>query len=176
MEHFTAIPIEPWILSGWALVCGGFDVCRRRLPNLLTLGGAAAALAMLVATGYGWLETSWSSCTGAAIAAALLTLPAYAVRRLGAGDVKLLVSMGLLGGLQALSITYVCAGLLVGFITVLWIQAYRWEFWFAYRFAQIGIMDFSIPEPKGRSLPFGFALAIGFLIAVSDPNIHFLNR
>jgi prepilin peptidase CpaA len=174
MEDFATVSVERSILIGWAVFCGGFDLWRRRLPNLLTLGGSAAALAMLLAKGHGWMETSWVSCLAAALVASLLTLPAYAVRLLGGGDVKLLVSVGLLGGMKTLLITYVFAGLLVGLLTIAWIWVYRWEAWFVHHICRIGIPNFSIPEPKGRRLPFGLASTVGFTIAVVGQQSHLL--
>jgi prepilin peptidase CpaA len=175
MEEFATLSVQKSILISWAVFCGGFDLLRRRLPNLLTLGGGTAALAMLAVKGHGWLGTAWASCLGAAMIASLLTLPAYANRLLGAGDVKLLLSMGLLGGLKALMITYVFAGLLVGLASIVWIWAYRWEAWFAFQVARIGVPGISIPEPTGRRLPFGFALAVGFTIAVFGHTSHLLD-
>ncbi|MGR9107277.1 MAG: prepilin peptidase [Gammaproteobacteria bacterium] len=166
MTNFADLSVQQWLLIAWAALCSGMDWWHRKLPNVLTLGAAAAALAILLLSGKGWLEASWISCTGAALVALLLTLPAYSFRYLGAGDVKLLVAMGLLGGMRVLLITYAVAGLAVGTIALIWIWMYRWQAWFSYRFAEIGVQDFSVPEPRGRRLPFGFALALGFVLAI----------
>jgi prepilin peptidase CpaA len=174
MEYFTAVSTEQWILIVWAICCGVFDLRHRRLPNWLTLGGSTAAIAALLATGQGWMDTPWTSCLIAAVIAAALTVPAYAFGLLGAGDVKMLVAIGLLGGMKSLLITYGFAGLLSGVVTVIWLWIYQWEAWFASRLVHLGITRFSVAAPKGRRLPFGLAAAIGFSIAVlGDPNSLF---
>lgn len=74
-----------------AIVASGFDLRTRHIPNALTLGAAAAALmystatlgvAGLLSSGGGWL-------TGCA-----LFFPVFALRGLGAGDVKLAAAIG----------------------------------------------------------------------------------
>lgn len=67
------------------------DLRSRRIPNLLTLGGAAAALLFHGVTGgasgLGWSAAGW--LTGLA-----LFLPVFALRGIGGGDVKLLAALG----------------------------------------------------------------------------------
>lgn len=172
MEYFTNVSIERWVLLVWAILCGGYDCWRRRLPNVLTLGGSAAALAMLMTTGHGWIDESWASCLGAACLALVLTLPAYCIHILGAGDVKMLFSLGLFGGMDALLISYGVAGFAVGVVTIIWLWLYRWEAWLANPLRDIGIERFSIPNPKHNRLPFGFALAIGFSVALVGQPVH----
>ncbi len=121
---------------------------------------------MLAATGQGWLGASPSSCFAAWGLALVLTLPAYALKRLGAGDIKLLAAMGLAGGIQAMLTAYAIAGLLVGCTAIVWMMAYRWEPLLAAPLACIGIDFPAVPEPKGRMLPFGLGLAIGFVVAL----------
>lgn len=63
----------------------------RRIPNWLTLGGLAVAVAAQ------WFvrgtDGLWSALPGAATALAL-TLPLFALRGLGGGDVKLMTGVG----------------------------------------------------------------------------------
>ena len=85
---------EQWItaatLSIGAIACVT-DVRSRRIPNVLTLGAAAAALAY---------HTAANGAVGAASAGAgwivgtLLFLPFFLLRGMGAGDVKLLAAIG----------------------------------------------------------------------------------
>jgi prepilin peptidase CpaA len=67
------------------------DLRWRRIPNALTLGGAAAALVvqlmLLGPTGAGSAAAGW------AIGLALF-LPIFALRGIGGGDVKLLAALG----------------------------------------------------------------------------------
>jgi prepilin peptidase CpaA len=67
------------------------DVWSRRIPNALTFGAAAAAVAFHVATG-GWSGVG-NSLTGWLVGAVLF-FPMFALRGMGAGDVKLLAAVG----------------------------------------------------------------------------------
>ncbi|WP_051961727.1 prepilin peptidase [Methylobacter sp. BBA5.1] len=166
MDILTTIPIQYWALGCWATACGGYDLAVRRIPNILSLGAHAGALAMLAVSGQGWLGAPPSSCFAAWALALVLTVPGYAMRRLGAGDVKLLAAMGLAGGMEAMLIAYATAGLLVGGTAVIWLMAYRWQPVLAPQLARIGIDAPAISEPKGRILSFGLGLAIGFVVAL----------
>jgi prepilin peptidase CpaA len=76
------------------------DVRTRRIPNVLTFGAAAAALAFhaFAPSGQGVV----SAIEGWFVGAALMFLP-FALRGLGAGDVKLVAALGAwLGPLNAL--------------------------------------------------------------------------
>jgi prepilin peptidase CpaA len=162
----TAVPVQYWAIGSWAVVCGSYDLAVRRIPNTLILGAHGGALAMLAVTGQGWLGASPSSCFAAWALALVLTVPAWVLRRLGAGDAKLLAAMGLLGGMEAMLVAYAVAGLLVGGTAIVWTMAYRWEPLLVLQLARIGIDVPAIPEPKGRMLPFGLGLAIGFVVAL----------
>jgi prepilin peptidase CpaA len=74
-----------------ALIAVGFDVRTRRIPNLLTFGGAAAALASGAVqggfSGLGQAAAGW-------FLGAALFFPMFALRGMGAGDVKLLAALG----------------------------------------------------------------------------------
>jgi prepilin peptidase CpaA len=153
-------------MGSWAVACGGYDLMSRRIPNVLTLGAHGGALAVLAVTGQGWLGVSPSSCLTAWALALVLTVPAWILRRLGAGDAKLLAAMGLMGGMEAMLVAYAIAGLLVGGTAIVWMLAYRWMPLLAPQLASIGIDALTIPEPKGRMLPFGLGLAIGFVVAL----------
>jgi prepilin peptidase CpaA len=166
MDLLTTIPIQYWLMGSWVVVCGGHDLAFRRIPNILTLGAHGGALAMLAVTGQGWLGASPSSCFAAWALALVLTVPAWMLRWLGAGDAKLLAAMGLLGGMEAMLVAYAIAGLLVGGTAVIWTIAYRWKPLLAPQLARIGIYAPAMPKPKGRMLPFGLGLAIGFIVAL----------
>ena len=81
------------VLAWWtALSC--YDVRRRRLPNALTLPGAAAILA-----GAGWAGRGWPALAGAlALAGVYLLVHLVAPAAMGAGDVKLAIGCGALAG------------------------------------------------------------------------------
>lgn len=166
MDILTTIPVQYWLMGSWAAACGGYDLAFRRIPNVLTLGAHGGALAMLAVTGQGWLGASPSSCFAAWALALILTVAAWVLKRLGAGDAKLLAAMGLAGGMEAMLVAYAIASLLVGGTAIVWMLAYRWMPLLAPQLASIGIDAPAIPEPKGRMLPFGLGLAIGFVVAL----------
>ena len=76
---------------GLAVVACGWDLRTRRIPQLLTLGGALAGLAYHFAVG-GW-SAGMASATGWLVGIAIFFVP-FALGGLGAGDVKLLGAIG----------------------------------------------------------------------------------
>jgi prepilin peptidase CpaA len=93
------------------------DIRRRRIPNILTFGAAAAAMAFHAGSGHaaGLLQ----SVEGWLVGAAIFFVP-FALGGLGAGDVKLLAALGAwVGPLDALWIglyTGVAGGILALFV------------------------------------------------------------
>jgi prepilin peptidase CpaA len=80
-------------LVGFALavVACGFDIRTRRIPQALTLGGAAAGLMFHLATG-GW-SAGATSAAGWGLGLAVFLVP-FILGGLGAGDVKLVAALG----------------------------------------------------------------------------------
>lgn len=79
------------ISLGLAVVACGWDLRTRRIPQLLTLGGALAGLAYHFAFG-GW-SAGVASAMGWLVGIAIFFVP-FALGGLGAGDVKLLGALG----------------------------------------------------------------------------------
>lgn len=74
-----------------AVLGAGWDLARRRVPNVLTFGAAAAGIVYFAATdGTSGLTSSLGGC---AIGFGL-SVPLFAVGALGAGDVKFLAAFG----------------------------------------------------------------------------------
>ena len=84
----TAVQIATLGLAAAACV---WDVRTRRIPQLLTLGGAAAGVAFHAAVA-GW-PAGVASLAGWAVGLLLFLLP-FVLGGLGAGDVKLLGALG----------------------------------------------------------------------------------
>ena len=83
-----------------AAVACGWDLRTRRIPQVLTLGGAAAGLVFHFING-GW-NAGVASAIGWLVGIAIFFLP-FALGGLGAGDVKLLGAIGAwLGPMNAL--------------------------------------------------------------------------
>jgi prepilin peptidase CpaA len=108
-------------LAALLLTAAAWDIRARRIPNALTL---AAVLAGLAGNGWrgGWPGLAWSG-EGLALAAPLL-LP-YAVRALGAGDVKLLGAVGALMGPVFLLWTLLGTALAGGLLALAWAASRR---------------------------------------------------
>jgi prepilin peptidase CpaA len=88
------------VCLGIAAVACGWDLRTRRIPQVLTLGGALAGFVFHVLNG-GW-DAGVASAAGWAIGIAVFFLP-FALGGLGAGDVKLLGAIGAwLGPMNAL--------------------------------------------------------------------------
>jgi prepilin peptidase CpaA len=73
-----------------ALACVS-DLRTRRIPNVLTLSAAGGAVLFHAVTG-GWSAVGWS--LAGLFVGALLFFPMFALRGMGAGDVKLLAALG----------------------------------------------------------------------------------
>ncbi|MFX1757644.1 prepilin peptidase [Rhodococcus sp. As11] len=84
------------MVFGWWCVClSTVDLLVRRLPNVLTLGGAGAILGVAAATGQGRAAFAGALLLAAPLLITHLTVP----RSLGAGDVKLALGLGAVTGL-----------------------------------------------------------------------------
>lgn len=71
------------------------DLRHYRIPNLLTFGGAGLALVLSVFLPDG---QGWALCLLGWITGLLILLPLFALRAMGAGDVKLLAMAGAFSG------------------------------------------------------------------------------
>ena len=77
--------------SGLAALACLADLGWRRIPNVVTFGGAALALVTAAATGG---VSAFGLAAGGWLVGLLLFLPLFALGGLGAGDVKLLAALG----------------------------------------------------------------------------------
>lgn len=155
----TLIYIQPIIVL-WLILAAYQDVRRRRVSNLLTLGGGALAAL--------WLVLEHHSLTGHRVPAALLaaalglllTLPGYLLGKLGAADVKLLPGLGLATGPQTLMNTFALACL----ITVLLMLGSRSLLRNANISQPIARNLRSISSGSPKPFPFILALCVGYLL------------
>lgn len=86
-------------LIALAVVAGWSDIRSRRIPNALTVGAAAAALALRALEGGLTMLGSGLLALGIAF---LLAVPLFAVGAMGGGDVKLLAAVGAFLGVERL--------------------------------------------------------------------------
>jgi prepilin peptidase CpaA len=163
----------PFIAVAIAGLGAVIDLRTRRIPNILTFGGAAAAFAYSVhangLTGLGLSVAGWA--TGI-----VLFLPIFIVGGMGAGDVKLLGAVGAwVGPLTALycALYSVLAGGLLGLIVALQHQYLRqalqnvWGLIGYWRAAGIRrVPGMSLDDAKGPRLAYGIAIFTGTVAAV----------
>ncbi len=154
------------LFVGWLLLCGFTDLRWRKLPNALTLGAYLPALIAIVFLHQSLLGASVSSALMGWLLALILTLPAYAVRWLGAGDVKMFSAVGLMTGWQFSLLSFVLAGLLAGAVTLLWLFLQRSMPYLNLKLNRWDHQMPAIPVLQGRVLPFGTMLAAGALTAL----------
>ncbi|HEU4709220.1 MAG TPA: prepilin peptidase [Methylophilaceae bacterium] len=140
-----------WLVLLWALFIVFCDVKARRIPNELSLGVLLVGLIYAGYTGHAVLAVGWPDIGLGLLLAVGLTVPAYLQRWLGAGDVKLLLAIGILGGWKAVLVSFVAAGLLSGVSIVAMLQYATYS---------------GRSLPTGRWLPFGAMLAIGFMVSM----------
>jgi len=99
------------VLLIWLALCAAQDARERHIANGLTLGAGALALAYQIGSGTTWLGADARQGGWAFLLALAFTLPGYAMRRLGAADVKLMLALGLAtDGMHVLG-TFIGAGL-----------------------------------------------------------------
>lgn len=103
--------MQSLVLIIWLAVCAEQDARHRHIANALTLGAGALALGYLLMTGHTWLGAEAEQGGWAFLLALAFTLPGYAMKRMGAGDVKLMTALGLAtDGLHVLG-AFIGAGL-----------------------------------------------------------------
>lgn len=140
-------------LAAWAVALSIFDLKWRRLPNGLTLGSAGCAIAYMVVQGQSLLGASPDSALTAGLGAIIVSMPFYGLGWLGAGDLKLMVAIGLIGGVQVLLTTFVLSSLLTLPYVVGHLARARWR-------------GEKLRSAVGR-IPQGTFLVAGFLAAVA---------
>ncbi|QDG58465.1 MULTISPECIES: prepilin peptidase [Pseudomonas] len=102
--------IQSLLLFVWLALCAVQDVRQRQIANRLTLGGLLLAWLYVLWSGTTWLGASAAEGGWAFGLALLLSLPGYALGRLGAADVKLLAALGVATNSDYLLGTFVGAG------------------------------------------------------------------
>jgi prepilin peptidase CpaA len=165
--------LEQVIVLGVVATGAVIDVQTRRLPNLLTFGSAAAALAYH--TWAGGLQGLGLSAAGWAVGIGLF-LPMFLLRGMGAGDVKLLGAVG--AWLGPMAVLY--AGLysvIAGGVLALVVGARHgylgkafsnlWGLLGFWRVAGIQpLPGMTIEDSAGPRLAYGVAIAAGTLAVV----------
>jgi leader peptidase (prepilin peptidase) / N-methyltransferase len=100
---------------GWLVALSSYDVRQRRLPNWLTLPGAAAVVVVAAVAGRGMPALAGA----AALGLLYLVVHAVAPSALGAGDVKLALGVGGIGGYFGVDV-WLLAAMAAPLLTAAW--------------------------------------------------------
>jgi len=160
-------------IAGWAAVATfavlaiWFDLRARRVPNWLVLTGLVLAVALMGLGPVRALAPDWrDALLGGAIGFAVF-LPLYALRWMGAGDVKFFAVAGLLCGWHGLLPVWVVGSLLAGLHGLLIVVARRMDAaspaaWLLMR-ACPAVVRWDAAQAGQRGIPYAAYMAIGLL-------------
>jgi len=140
------------------------DVRSRRIPNWLT--GSLVLGGLLFNVWRGGIVGVGLALAGAALGLAIL-LPFYAVRAIGAGDVKLLAGLGAVLGPQMLVSVAVYAALAGGVISAIMLAR-------GGRLLSVVremLIEHRPPTRGGRTAPYGVAIASGMYLSLVLPAV-----
>jgi prepilin peptidase CpaA len=164
----------PWIVAVLlamvvAAIAGILDWRERRIPNWLTVSGAAAGVAVNTAV-YRWPGVK-AALLGMLLGLGIL-LPFVLIRSLGAGDWKLAGALGACLGWQSLGTVLVGTALVAGImalVLVIWKgRLQRTLLNMARLLASLFSLrmpgsEVSLDDPQSTKIPFGVAMAITVL-------------
>jgi prepilin peptidase CpaA len=164
-----------------AVVLGAavYDVRYRRIPNWLSVGGVLIGLALNTFLYQGWPGLRFALIGMGAGFGVYFVL--YALRAMGAGDVKLMAAVGALVGWQnwfgIFLITAIIGGAMALILVALRgrVKKTLWNVGFILsemrsgRPAYVGKEELDVRNPKALGLPHGAVIAVGtiFFLAVS---------
>ena len=166
----TALNIFVGILLAVACVS---DLRTRRIPNVLTFSAAAGAVLFHLVSG-GWSAAGWS--LAGLFVGTLLFFPMFALRGMGAGDVKLLAAVGAWLGPGQVVIVAVATSIAGGVIAVLVALAYGYLktalanlYVLLMHWRVAGVQPLpavSLEQARGPRLAYAFPIAIGTVVTL----------
>lgn len=155
-----------------ALACIS-DLRTRRIPNVLTLSAALGALAFHFTTG-GLSAMGWS--LAGLVLGALLFFPMFALRGMGAGDVKLLAAVGAWLGPGQVAIVALATSIAGGVIAVIVALGYGYlrkavsnlyVLLMHWRVAGVRpLPELTLQGARGPRLAYAFPIAIGTVVTL----------
>jgi len=162
------------------LAAAVYDVRYRRIPNWLTLAGILAGVALNGFLDQGRPGLFVSSLLGLAVAFGVYFV-LYALRAMGAGDVKMMVAVGAIVGWRdwfgIFIITAIIGGIMALILVAmrgrvkktLWNVAFILSELKGGRPAYMRREELDVKNPKALGLPHGAVIAVGtvFFLAVS---------
>ena len=162
-----------------AIMGGASDVHSRRIPNWLTYGSLALALAVRAVFG-GWRSLGEGAAGGLLCGGIFFAL--FLIRAMGGGDVKLMAATSTWVGIHQAVTLLIATALAGGVLAVGYMVFYKRV---ATTFRNIGMLlqfhtyfgaqphpDINAQNPATIRLPYGLAIAIGALyLLLSASNI-----
>jgi prepilin peptidase CpaA len=149
------------------------DLRTRRIPNVLTISAAAGAVLFHLATG-GWQAAGWSIV--GLFVGALLFLPMFALRGMGAGDVKLLAAVGAWIGPGQVAVVALATSLVGGVMAVVVALAYGYLrkaltniYLLLVHWRVMGVSPLpavTLEQASGPRLAYAFPIAIGTVVTL----------
>jgi prepilin peptidase CpaA len=151
------------VLAASVLTAAIYDVKARRIPNALNVALTMYGLMFhLVVAGWKGLLFSLA---GLAVGLVLMLIP-YALKGMGAGDVKLMAAVGSVVGTAAIVIVFALASLIGAVLSVLALVLLRRNSKFEYRNPKrfrISCFGFRISPEGGVTIPYGVAISLSVL-------------
>lgn len=182
-------PLSPLLqifLVALVLVAAGYDIRFRRIPNWLVLIGLIGGMVL----NFALFQLDGLKAAGKGMGLALLIyFPFFALRAMGAGDVKLMAAVGAVVGPSNWFLIFICTGILGGVVAIILLLSkgrVRKTFWnlgfivhelIHFRPPYAGREELDVANPKAVSLPHGSTIALGSIafliwIAVAPPASH----
>lgn len=165
IEHVGALML--------ALGACATDIKSRRIPNLLTFGGAAVGIAARLVLD-GWTGAAWG--LGGWTLGLLMLLPLFLLRGMGAGDVKLLAALGAWVGPRLVAWTGLYGAIAGG---VLAVAVASWHGVFRQTLVNVGLLTthwrvaglgpvegLTLQTSRGPKLPYAIPLTCGLVVAL----------
>ncbi len=168
----TPLIINAALLVPLAAVITYYDVRYRRIPNVLVLATLISGL-ILNTMIYGF-SGALASVAGCLLAFAFM-LALHIFGAMGAGDVKLFAAIGAVLGVKLVVPTFVVVLLVGGVLAVISMLRAGNVRATLFRVLQIfvGLLPgwemprFSVPEERGKTIPYGVAITFGSLISLA---------
>jgi prepilin peptidase CpaA len=161
------------------LVAAVYDVRYRRIPNWLSTSGVAAGLGLNAFMYQGWPGLKLS-LLGLLVGFGVYFV-LYALRAMGAGDVKLMAAVGAIIGWRDWFGTFLITAIIGGMMALILVASKRrvkktlWNLSFIIselksgRPAYMGKEELDVRSPKALGLPHGAVIAVGtiFFLALA---------
>jgi len=161
------------LLMAVVLAAAVYDVRYRRIPNWVSVGGVLLGFALNTFLYQGWPGFRHSLIGFAVAFCGYLTL--YALRAMGAGDVKLMAAVGAIVGWPNWFGIFIVTAIVGGIMALILItvrKRVKSTFWnVGYivnemksgRPAYVGKEELDVHHPKALGLPHGAVIAVGTL-------------